>query len=74
MAEDVDDEDLLGGVIPGLKVYDVDGNLVGTVEAIDQTAGTMRVATNPFFEEAMVIRLDLIVSINSRELFVSRSR
>ena len=37
-------------VTPGLKAYDADGNLIGTVESIDRLLGTMCVATNPFFD------------------------
>lgn len=69
-----DDCDWRGRVMVGLKVYDVDGDLVGTVEIIDQAAGSMQVATNPFLEEPMVVPLDLIVSSNSRELFLSAAR
>ena len=69
-----DDCDWRGRVMVGLKVYDVDGDLVGTVETVDQTAGLMRVATNPFLEQPLVVPLDLIVSVNARELFLSAAR
>lgn len=61
----------LSGVAPGLKAYDADGSLLGSVEAIDRTAGTMRIATNPFFEEPIVVPLHLITAVNARELFLS---
>lgn len=64
----------LSGVAPGLKAYDADGSLLGSVEAIDWTAGTMRVATNPFFEEQIVVPLRLITAVNARELFLSFTR
>ena len=73
-APGADDRDFRRCVIAGLKAYDVDGDLVGTVEMVDETMGTMRVATNPFFEEPLVVPLDLIVSMNSRELFLSAAR
>ena len=69
-----DDCDWRGRVMVGLKVYDVDGDLVGTVETIDQTTGLMQVATNPFLEEPVVVPLGLIVSINAREMFLSAVR
>lgn len=58
-------------VAPGLKTYDADGNLIGTVESIDRTLGTMRVATNPFFEQPLMVRLDMITATNARELVLS---
>jgi hypothetical protein len=72
--EQRDDDGDLSAVAPGLKAYDANGSLLGTVEAIDRTAGTMRVATNPFFEEPIVVPLRLITAVNTRELFLSFTR
>ena len=58
------------GLSVGLKVYDANGELVGTVDVVDREAGIMRVATNPFVEEAMVIPFALIQSIDPREIFL----
>ena len=68
------EDDDVPGLVPGLKAYDADGNLLGTVESIDRTLGTMWVATNPFFEEPLTVRLAMITAINARELFVSCTR
>ncbi len=60
----------------GLAVYDAAGKrfgvgeMVGTVDVVDREAGIMRVATNPFVEEELVIPFALIQSINPRELFL----
>lgn len=67
-------DDTRPGLLPGLKAYDADGMLLGTVESIDQRLGTMRVATNPFFEEPLTVGLALITAMNARELYVSRTR
>lgn len=72
--EQRDDEGDLSAVVPGLKAYDADGSLLGSVEAIDRTAGTMLVTTNPFFEEPIVVPLRLITAVNARELFLSLTR
>ena len=62
--------EIIGALSVGLKVYDANGEMVGTVELVDREAGIMRVATNPFVEEALVIPIALIQSINPRELFL----
>lgn len=72
--EQRDDDGDLSAVAPGLKAYDADGSLLGSVEAVDRTAGTMRVATNPFFEKPIVVPLRLITAVNARELFLSFRR
>ena len=68
------DPKIIGALSVGLKVYDANGEMVGTVEVVDREAGTMRVATNPFVEEAMVIPFALIRSIDLRELFLDRPK
>ncbi len=68
------EKDLIAGVVIGLKVYDVDGSLIGTVESVDERAGWMRVETNPFFEEPLVVPLNQVVAIDRRELVLSAHR
>jgi hypothetical protein len=72
--EQRDDDRDLSAVVPGLKAYDANGALLGSVEAIDWIAGMMEVATNPFFEEPLVVPLRLITAVNARELFLSFTR
>ena len=72
--EQRDDDGDLSAVVLGLKAYDANGSLLGSVEAIDWTAGTMRVATNPFIEDPIVVPLRLITAVNARELFLSFTR
>ena len=69
-----DDDPDLSAVVPGLKAYDANGALLGSVEAIDWIAGLMQVATNPFFEEPIAVPLRLITAVNARELFLSFTR
>jgi hypothetical protein len=66
----MNDPEIIGALSVGLKVYDANGEMVGTVDVVDREAGIMRVATNPFVEEAIVIPFALIQSINPRELFL----
>lgn len=67
-------EDLLDRIVVGQKVYDANGDRVGSIDAIDRAAGSMRVETNPFAEDALLIPFELIRSIDARELFLSRTR
>ena len=67
-------EDSDPAVIVGLRVYDANGELVGTIEKIDRLAGTMQVATNPFSENPLMVPLGLVTSVDARELFLSSSR
>jgi hypothetical protein len=67
----MNDPEIIGALSVGLKVYDANGEMVGTVELVDREAGIIRVATNPFVEEAIVIPFALIQSINPRELFLN---
>lgn len=66
----MNDPEIVGAVSVGLKVYDANGEIVGTVEAVDREAGAMWVATNPFVEEGLVIPFALIQSIDPREIFL----
>jgi hypothetical protein len=66
----MNDPEIIGALSVGLKVYDANGEMVGTVELVDREAGMIRVATNPFVEEELVIPFALIQSINPRELFL----
>jgi hypothetical protein len=66
----MNDPEIIGAVSVGLKVYDVNGETVGTVDVVDREAGVMRVATNPFVEEELVIPFALIQSIDPREIFL----
>jgi Uncharacterized protein conserved in bacteria (DUF2171) len=66
----MNDPEIAGAVSVGLKVYDVSGEMVGTVDVVDREAGIMRVATNPFVEEELVIPFALIQSIDPREIFL----
>ena len=68
------DQEGLAAVRAGFRVYDANGDLVGTIETVERFRATMRVATNPFFEDALVIPLGLIANVNARELFVSSTR
>lgn len=68
------DQEGLAAVRAGLRVYDTNGDLVGTIETVDRFRATMRVATNPFFEDALLIPLGLIINVNTRELFLSSTR
>lgn len=61
-------------ILPGLNAYDATGALLGSVEAIDLEGGTMRIATNPFFEDPIVVPLNVITAVNARELFLSVTR
>ena len=67
----MNDPEIIGAVSVGLKVYDVNGETVGTVDVVDREAGIMRVATNPFVEEELVIPFALIQSIDPREIFLA---
>jgi hypothetical protein len=67
----MNDPEILAAVSVGLKVYDANGEMVGTVDVVDREDGVMRVATNPFVEEALVIPLALIRSIDLRQIFLS---
>lgn len=67
-------EEIMSAVAAGLKVYDADGELIGTVDMVDHNAGIMRVQTNPFFEEPLVIPLATVKSLYPRELFLARAR
>jgi hypothetical protein len=66
----MNEPEIIGALSVGLKVYDSNGEMVGTVAVVDREAGIMRVATNPFVEEELVIPFALIQSINRRELFL----
>jgi hypothetical protein len=66
-------EDILGGITVGQMVYDADGEKVGTVDAVDRVIGCMRIETNPFSEPALCIPVELIRSMDPRELFLSRT-
>jgi len=68
------DPEINRAVAVGLKVYDANGAIVGTVAAVDRDDGTMRVETNPFVEEGLVIPFELIRSTDPREIFLSCSR
>jgi hypothetical protein len=67
----MNDPEIIGAVAVGLKVYDANGETVGTVDLVDHQAGTMRVVANPFVEEGFVIPFALIQSIDPREIFLS---
>jgi hypothetical protein len=68
--EGINDPEIIGAVSVGLKVYDVNGEMVGTVDLVDGEAGVMQVATNPFVEEELIIPFALIQSIDPREIFL----
>ena len=65
------DPEILGAVSVGLKVYDANGEMVGTVDVVDHEDGIMRAATNPFVEDELVIPFALIHSVDPRELFLN---
>ena len=67
----MNDPEIIGALSVGLKVYDANGEMVGTVDVVDREAGIIRVATNPFVEEELVIPFALIQSIDPRELFLN---
>jgi ribosomal 30S subunit maturation factor RimM len=66
----MNDPDIISAVTLGLKVYDANGEMVGTVDVVNRGAGIMRVATNPFIEEALVVPFALIQSVDLREIFL----
>jgi len=67
-------EEILNAISVGQKVYDADGEMVGSVDAVDRAAGCIRVETNPFSQPALDIPTELIRSIDPRELYLSRKR
>ncbi len=67
-------EEMLNAISVGQKVYDADGEMVGSVDAVDAAAGCIHVETNPFSQPALDIPIGLIRSIDPRELFLSRKR
>jgi hypothetical protein len=73
-ADGMTTEEILGAISVGQLVYDADGETVGSVAAIDRVASCMRIETNPFSEPPLCIPIDLIRSIDPRELFLSRTR
>ena len=64
-------EDILNSITVGQMVYDAEGEKVGTVDAVDRVTACMRIETNPFSEPALRIPIELIRSIDPRELFLS---
>jgi hypothetical protein len=66
----MNDPEIIGALAVGLQVYDANGQTVGTVDLVDHQAVTMRVATNPFVGEGLVIPFALIQSIDAREVFL----
>jgi hypothetical protein len=64
-------EDILNSITVGQMVYDAEGAKVGTIDAVDRVSHCMRIETNPFSEPALCIPIELIRSIDVRELFVS---
>ena len=73
-SEGMTTEEMLDAISVGQRVYDADGEMVGSVDAIDRAAGCIRVETNPFAEPALDIPIALIRSIDPRELYLSRKR
>jgi hypothetical protein len=73
-ADGMTTEEILAAISVGQLVYDADGEMVGSVDAVDRAAGCMRIETNPFSEPPLCIPVDLIRSIDQRELFLSRTR
>jgi hypothetical protein len=67
-------EEVLNAISVGQKVYDADGEMVGTLDAVDRAAGCIRVETNPFSQPALDIPIALIRSIDRRELYLARNR
>ena len=64
-------EDILNSITIGQMVYDAEGEKVGTVDAVGRVNACMRIETNPFSEPALCIPIELIRSIDPRELFLS---
>jgi hypothetical protein len=73
-ADGMTTDEILDSITVGQMVYDADGEKVGTVDAVDRAATCMTIETNPFSESALCIPVDLIRSIDPRELFLSRTR
>jgi hypothetical protein len=73
-ADGMTTDEILDSISAGQMVYDADGEKVGTVDAVDRAAACMTIQTNPFSESALCIPVDLIRSIDPRELFLSRTR
>lgn len=57
----------------GLRVYDVGGEKVGTVDDYDLLWEYMIVRPHSFYEKKLYIPFDLIANIDPREVFVSQS-
>lgn len=66
-------EDILNGITVGQMVYDAEGEKVGTVDGVDRVIACIRIETNPFSEPALCIPVELIRSMDPRELFLSRT-
>lgn len=64
-------EDILNSITVGQMVYDAEGEKVGTIDAVDRVTNCMRIETNPFSEPALCIPIELIRSIDPREVFLS---
>jgi hypothetical protein len=73
-ADGMTTDEILDSITAGQIVYDADGEKVGTVDAVDRAAACMRIETNPFSESALCIPVDLIQTMDPRELFLSRTR
>ena len=73
-AEGMTTEEILNGLRVGQNVYDANGEKVGSVDSIDRAGACMRIETNPFSDPALCIPVDLIRSMDPREVFLSRTR
>jgi hypothetical protein len=67
-------EEILNDLRAGQNVYDANGEKVGSVDSIDRGGACMRIETNPFSEPALCVPVDLIRSMDPREVFLSRTR
>ena len=67
-------EEILNDLRVGQNVYDANGEKVGSVDSIDRAGACMRIETNPFSEPALCVPVDLIRSMDPREVFLSRTR
>jgi hypothetical protein len=73
-ADGMTTEEILNDLRVGQNVYDANGEKVGSVDSIDWAGACMRIETNPFSEPALCVPVDLIRSMDPREVFLSRTR
>jgi hypothetical protein len=64
-------EDIVRQMAVGLKVYDVNGDRLGTVQDYDTDTGWMQVVKGVFIEKDLYIPFSAITSIDPREIYLA---